>query len=128
MLREILYRIQQEKKLKDLPRPCDVFDLAGGTNTGGYAIRVYLLNGYSLPLRLIVIMLFRLRLSIDEAITVYVTLANHVFSEQKWPFQNGKFKASRLEEAIVTIIQEALEVSPEKARTVRMLDGTGHKG
>ncbi len=36
MLKEILYRIQQEKQLHDLPRPCDIFDLAGGTSTGGY--------------------------------------------------------------------------------------------
>jgi len=73
-------------------------------------------------------MLFRLRLSIDDAITHYITLANHVFSEQKWPFQNGKFKASRLEHAIVTIIQETLEISPDEARSVRMLDDAGSKG
>ena len=36
MLREILYRLQQEKQLQELPRPCDFFDLAGGTSTGGY--------------------------------------------------------------------------------------------
>ena len=36
ILKEILYRLQQEKQLQDLPRPCDVFDLAGGTSTGGY--------------------------------------------------------------------------------------------
>ena len=35
MLKEILYRIQQEKQ-PDLPRPCDIFDLASGTSTGGY--------------------------------------------------------------------------------------------
>ena len=38
MLREILYRIQQENQLQDLPRPCDIFDLAGGTSTGGYVV------------------------------------------------------------------------------------------
>ena len=36
MLKEILYRIQQENRLQELPRPCDIFDLAGGTSTGGY--------------------------------------------------------------------------------------------
>ena len=40
MLREILYRIQQEERLPELPRPCDVFDLAGGTSTGGYVVTV----------------------------------------------------------------------------------------
>ena len=38
MLKEILYRIQQENKLEELPLPCDIFDLAGGTSTGGYGI------------------------------------------------------------------------------------------
>lgn len=36
MLKEVLYRIKQKEGSKDLPRPCDVFDLAGGTGTGGY--------------------------------------------------------------------------------------------
>ena len=40
MLRENLYRIQQEERLPELPRPCDVFDLAGGTSTGGYVVTV----------------------------------------------------------------------------------------
>jgi len=35
ILREILYRIKQIHSLPEIPRPCDVFDLAGGTNTGG---------------------------------------------------------------------------------------------
>jgi len=41
VLKQILYRIQHEKQLSDLPRPCDVFDLAGGgTGTGGYVSQV----------------------------------------------------------------------------------------
>ena len=36
ILKEILYRIQQKRRLQELPRPCDIFDLAGGTSTGGY--------------------------------------------------------------------------------------------
>ena len=40
MLREILHRIQQEEGLSELPRPYDVFDLAGGTSTGGYVVIV----------------------------------------------------------------------------------------
>jgi len=40
MLKQILYRIQHEKQLSDLPRPCDVFDLAGGTGTGGCVSQV----------------------------------------------------------------------------------------
>ena len=40
MLKQILYRIQHAEQLSDLPRPCDVFDLAGGTGTGGYVVQV----------------------------------------------------------------------------------------
>jgi len=71
-----------------------------------------------------VIMLFRLRMSADEAIRAYVTLAEHVFSSPKWGFQtrNGKFKATRLEDAIATVIQKALNMDEEESRSVRMLD------
>jgi len=44
MLKEILYRIQQENQLQDLPRPCDIFDLAGGTSTGGYVDFISILH------------------------------------------------------------------------------------
>jgi len=67
-------------------------------------------------------MLFRLKMSIDEAIKSYAILAKRIFSEQKWFFQDGQFKASRLEEALVTTIQEALKVNEASARSVRMLD------
>ncbi len=73
-------------------------------------------------------MLFRLRMSIDNAITAYVALAKNVFSERKLLFQDGNFKASRLEEAIVNIIHVALNLTAEEARSVRMLDEAGPKG
>jgi patatin-like phospholipase/acyl hydrolase len=38
ILREIMSRIQHDEKLTDMPRPCDHFDLIGGTSTGGYVI------------------------------------------------------------------------------------------
>ena len=38
ILKEVLRQYQYSQKLPQLPRPCDVFDLAGGTGTGGYAI------------------------------------------------------------------------------------------
>ena len=76
---------------------------------------------------LIVIMLFRLRMSVDEAIHAYAKFAKHVFSEQKLFFQDGKFKASRLEEAIMAIIQEALKISEVESRSVRVLDDEAAK-
>lgn len=127
MLKEILYRIQQEKQLKDLPRPCDIFDLAGGTSTGGYVIGFVFEHKIIFSIRLIVVMLFRLRMSVDQAIDAYERLAKGVFSSPKWFFKEGKFKASRLEEAIATVIQEALNIGEGESSTLCMLEEEGAK-
>lgn len=34
-LKEMMYRIQYEEKLDEEPRPCERFDLMGGSGTGG---------------------------------------------------------------------------------------------
>ncbi|KAJ7464155.1 FabD/lysophospholipase-like protein [Mycena latifolia] len=90
ILEGIMYRIKAEKNLGVLPRPCEYFDLIGGTSTGG----------------LIALMLGRLRMSVEEAIQAYDTLAQAVFSETKRFGQDGKFKASLLEGAIQKIVKE----------------------
>jgi len=38
IIREILHRIKARDGLPELPLACDVFDFAGGTGTGGYAV------------------------------------------------------------------------------------------
>src|SRR3954469_20501475 len=48
------------------PKPCDYFDMIGGTSTGG----------------LIAIMLGRLRMTIDECIDTYTTLSDRVFGKK----------------------------------------------
>ena len=35
ILKEMMERIQYENKLKDLPLPCEYFDMIGGNGTGG---------------------------------------------------------------------------------------------
>ncbi|KAJ4245722.1 hypothetical protein NW762_013846 [Fusarium torreyae] len=52
VLRELILRIQKRKGLNEMPRPADYFELAGGTSTGG----------------IIGIMLFRLRITVDDTI------------------------------------------------------------
>ena len=113
--------------LPDIPRPCEVFDLAGGTGTGGYVVIII-----STPLnrifgRIIVIMLFRLQMSIDAAIRAYIRLAEHVFSEKKWFFQEGTFKATRLEEAMVSIIQQEEQEEGGDPRLVPFFNKEGPK-
>jgi patatin-like phospholipase/acyl hydrolase len=40
ILREIMRRIAYDENLEEMPRPCDYFDLIGGTSTGGYVISI----------------------------------------------------------------------------------------
>ena len=47
------------------PKPCDYFDMIGGTSTGG----------------LIAIMLGRLQMTVDECIAAYTSLSDRVFDQ-----------------------------------------------
>ncbi|KAG9231981.1 acyl transferase/acyl hydrolase/lysophospholipase [Amylocarpus encephaloides] len=89
----------ERKSTANLPpvKPCEVFDLIGGTSTGG----------------LIAIMLGRLEMDVDECIAAYINLAEAVFSQKKsrLPFSlKGKvaaqFDSSKLEKAIRETIQK----------------------
>ena len=74
----------------DDPLPCEYFQLIGGTSTGG----------------LIAIMLSRLRMTAAEAAEQYIELARQIFGpqNQKSRFQDGKFKATTLEEAVKKLV------------------------
>jgi hypothetical protein len=80
-------------KLTEL-KPCDYFDLIGGTGTGG----------------LIAIMLGRLRMGIEDCKSVYQEMTRFVFETDKTiagiPYRSTLFKASKLEDAIRNCVQE----------------------
>ncbi|KAL1994544.1 hypothetical protein VTN49DRAFT_2014 [Thermomyces lanuginosus] len=61
-------KIRDKQGLTDVPRPCDQFDLIGGTSTGG------------LGRWIIAIMLGRLRMTIDECIKEYRDFARQAFT------------------------------------------------
>ena len=90
VLKNILERIGREQGLQDPPKPCDFFDMIGGTSTGG----------------LIAIMLGRMRMTVDECIEAYVHLSDRVFRQtHSLPFSfsgkvRGKFDSKALEEAV----------------------------
>ena len=73
-------------------------------------------------------MLFRLQMPIDDAINAYLYLSEYVFSNPKtWPRQDGiLFEASRLEDALIKIIQTTSGIG-DQARGLRMLDDQGPK-
>ncbi|KAJ7869067.1 FabD/lysophospholipase-like protein [Mycena leptocephala] len=88
ILEQLMWRLKVAEDLPDVPRPCDYFDLIGGTSTGG----------------LIALMLGRLRMSVEDAKKAYGKLSKEVFSDMKSPGSDGRFKASKLEKAIKQIV------------------------
>jgi len=66
-------------------------------------------------------------MSIDEAIDAYEKLARSVFSQKKWFFREGAFKACLLEDAIVSIVRARSNEADGDPRTVKMLNEDGPK-
>ena len=71
-------------------------------------------------------MLFRLRMTVDEAITAYARLSEDVFSS-KSVWSNMKTNASRLENAIAKLVNSSLNIHEGQAQTMSMLDDNGPK-
>ncbi|KAJ5811278.1 hypothetical protein N7474_007579, partial [Penicillium riverlandense] len=77
------------------PKPCDYFDMIGGTSTGG----------------LIAIMLGRLHMTVDECIDAYTCLSNKVFEKKKHRVTmkgqiQGRFDTAKLERAVKQILSD----------------------
>ncbi|KAL8330853.1 hypothetical protein RB593_001686 [Gaeumannomyces tritici] len=91
----ILRRLMATVDPDSPPKPCDYFDMIGGTSTGG----------------LIAVMLGRLRMSVDECIEAYTSLSDKVFEKKchrvtiKGKLQ-GRFDSAELERAIKQIVQQ----------------------
>ncbi|PTD11047.1 hypothetical protein FCULG_00011516 [Fusarium culmorum] len=99
IIQELMHRTFVEiegraPKRHEIPKPCDHFDLIVGTGTGG----------------LIALMLGRLRLDLETCKELYVRMTRTVFQTDKTiagiPYRSTLFKASKLEEAIKTAVQE----------------------
>ncbi|KAJ7878262.1 FabD lysophospholipase-like protein, partial [Mycena leptocephala] len=76
ILEDLMWKLKVAEDLPDVPRPCDYFDLIGGTSTGG----------------LIALMLGRLRMSVKDAVKAYGELSKEVFSDVKSQGSNGRFR------------------------------------
>lgn len=77
------------------PKPCDYFDMIGGTSTGG----------------LIAIMLGRLRMTVDECIDAYVRLSRDVFQKKSHRVKingemRGRFDTTALEQVVGAILAQ----------------------
>lgn len=89
ILKEIMLQIQKQNHLRTAPKPCEIFDMIGGTSTGA----------------LIAIMLGRLQMTVDETLEEYQRLAKTVFSDTKNAFGDGAYKATTFEKAVQSIVR-----------------------
>ncbi|KAF2711453.1 FabD/lysophospholipase-like protein [Pleomassaria siparia CBS 279.74] len=77
------------------PKPCDYFDMIGGTSTGG----------------LIAVMLGRLKMSVGDAIDAYLSLADRVFQKTAYGVTiqgriQGRFDSGELTQAVREVIKQ----------------------
>ena len=91
----ILKRIMESIDHLNPPKPCDYFDMIGGTSTGG----------------LIAIMLGRLKMTVDECIDAYVGLAQSIFTKLQHRVKingkmQGRFDSDALETCVKAIIKK----------------------
>lgn len=98
ILEAVMEKLRDVNNLEQTPRPCDYFDLIGGTSTGG----------------IIAIMLGRLGMSVDQCLRAYKKMAEKAFT-LKWGLHlpaspSGAFSATALEEAIKVVIREQCQV------------------
>ncbi|KAF8603241.1 FabD/lysophospholipase-like protein [Ceratobasidium sp. AG-I] len=84
---ELMLRIQAIRNSLEVPRPCEIFDLIGGTGTGG----------------LVAILLGRLKLTIEEAIDSYVEILRLGFVKKRFGLDEV-FSATALEKAMGNIV------------------------
>lgn len=108
ILKEIMAKVQAKLGSKDPCLPADFFELAAGTSTGG----------------IIGIMLFRLRMSAQQAYEQYYKIAEEVFSPKIWGwnisqlpwasyinsgkllFYSSRFDAEPLQKAVDSVVSE----------------------
>jgi predicted acylesterase/phospholipase RssA len=96
VLKKILETVAREQNLTKPPKPCEFFNMIGGTSTGG----------------LIAIMLGRMKMSIDDCIEAYIELSDQVFRKTHvFPLRitgkvQGRFDSKALEDAVKKYLRE----------------------
>ncbi|KAF6824090.1 ankyrin repeat protein [Colletotrichum plurivorum] len=101
VLKEMMRQVNIDRKPKDYLQPWQVFDLIGGTSTGG----------------IIAIMLGCLKMSVDECYDVYMNLAKTIFKPKRWRcdiFNRGldlvsaseRYDSAKMEDLVQQIIKE----------------------
>ena len=113
ILQQLMLGIQQEQHLAQTPKPCEIFDLIGGTSTGG----------------LIAMLLGRLQLSVDEALNEYARMGEKIFSKKKKGAHEGHYYATKLEEAVQDVVQRYGDRAGGSGPNLKLADeGLQHGG
>ncbi|KFA75735.1 hypothetical protein S40288_04987 [Stachybotrys chartarum IBT 40288] len=118
ILEEIMHRIQEELQLEEIPRPCEFFDLIGGTSTGG----------------IIALMLGRLGMRVDECIQAYEEVAEQAFSAR--PFyvpglSSSKYSSTSLEKAFDHVVRQYCDdavCKKQRNKGKAVVDNCPHSG
>ncbi|KAK6430052.1 hypothetical protein LTR95_013797 [Oleoguttula sp. CCFEE 5521] len=108
ILKEVMLGVQKELQLPETPKPCDVFDLIGGTSTGG----------------LIAMLLGRLQLSVAEAEEEYGKLSEQIFTKKKGPGHEGQFSATRLEAEVKQVVEKYGARAGGASTELKLVDAT----
>ncbi|KAI9652351.1 MAG: hypothetical protein M1829_001664 [Trizodia sp. TS-e1964] len=96
ILKALMAKVNAERRKDGMPpvKPCKLFDLIGGTSTGG----------------IIAIMLGRLEMDVEECINAYTSMFGTIFKKKNLPINflgkiKGRFKSSVLEACIIDILR-----------------------
>jgi len=89
----ILQQLMETIDPENPPKPCEFFDMIGGTSTGG----------------LIAVMLGRLKMSIDDSIDAYLSLSDRVFQKKRHRATikgniQGRFDSEELARAVKEVV------------------------
>lgn len=91
----ILQRLMEQLDPENPPKPCECFDLIGGTSTGG----------------LIALMLGRLRMTVAECVDAYRELMPAIFEKSKHRYSiskgklQGRYDGKALEDGVKSILK-----------------------
>src|SRR4029077_2372678 len=108
ILKGLMAQLNQARQAANLPsvKPYEVFDLIGGTSTGGYVAHSFPAVPSNMS-RLIAIMLGRLEMDVDKCISAYNKFTKALFEEKlSWLPVNSmgritaQFDSNRLKNAI----------------------------
>ncbi|KAK4207355.1 hypothetical protein QBC37DRAFT_327482 [Rhypophila decipiens] len=91
----IVKQLMESINLESPPKPCQIFDMIGGTSTGG----------------LIAIMLGRLEMSVDDCIEAYRAMSPKIFTKVNHRLNlrgkvQGRFDHTAIEESVKNILRE----------------------